>query len=122
MTEQHTPDQHGGILPEIGRAIDAFANAWAEAIRPIVDAWTIALQGYTVIENDLVPPGTPITEGTTLFLHPIDVRLATGRFGDGIHGALDASLDWQLERIALAADRAIARLDARPVDAVKAAR
>ncbi|MBW9118871.1 hypothetical protein JNB63_02065 [Microbacterium trichothecenolyticum] len=111
MTDQQTPDPHGGILPELGRAVDTFINAWADAIRPIVEAWTIALHGYTVIENDLVPPGTPITDGTILYLHPIDVRLATGRFGDGIHGALDASLDWQLERIALAADRASARLD-----------
>lgn len=110
MTE-HLPERRGGILPELGRAVDTFLNAWADAVRPIADAWTIALHGYTVIENDLVPPGTPITEGTRLFLHPIDVRLASGRFGDGIHGALDASLDWQLERIALAADRATDRID-----------
>lgn len=111
MTDREIPERTTGV-EALGRAIDHFVNAWADAIRPIVDAWTVALSGgYTVIENDLVPPGTPITDGARLYLHPIDARLATGRYGDGIHAALDASLDWQLERIALAAERATDRLE-----------
>lgn len=60
--------------------------------------------------NDAAPIGHITTLPNAVIIHPRDViRLD---HPPGIHGELDASLEWINHTIALAVDRAIARIEA----------